>query len=101
MARYWAHYKVDGLASDDPRVAPLLGGAFADYPPTRVHTGQYDPLKDEGAAFARAIIEAGGQARWHEHQGQIHHFYGLTAVIPSARAALTMIGADLAQGFGD
>lgn len=99
MERYWAHYTVDGLSSDDERVAPLRGPAFAAYPPTRIHTGQYDPLKDEGAALFRAIAEAGGDARLAEHEGQIHHFYGLTGIIPSARAALARIGADLAQGL--
>ena len=99
MERYWAHYKVEGLSSDDPRVAPLRGGAFTDYPPTRIHTGQYDPLKDEGAAFCREIAAAGGDARLVEHEGQIHHFYGLTGVIPSARAALAQIGADLSAGL--
>ena len=99
MERYWALYKSRGLASDDERVAPLRGGGFADYPPTRIHTGQYDPLKDEGAALCRAILAAGGDARLVEHQGQIHHFYGLTAVIPSARGALARIGTDLAEGL--
>jgi acetyl esterase/lipase len=99
MQCYWAHYQVDGLSSEDPRVAPLRGGAFEDYPPTRIHTAQYDPLKDEGAAFFRAIAAAGGDARLAEHEGQIHHFYGLTGAITSARPALEQIGADLAAGL--
>jgi acetyl esterase/lipase len=99
MQRYWAHYKVEGLASDDARVAPLRAGGFSAYPPTRIHSAEYDPLKDEAAAFAAAIAAAGGQSQSRVYEGLIHHFYGLTAVIPSARAALAMIGADLADGL--
>ena len=100
MERYWALYKSEGLESDDARVAPLRAETFDGYPPTRIHTGQYDPLKDEGTVFARAIAAAGGHVRLHEHAGQIHHFYGLTGVIPSARNALAQVGADLAAGLG-
>ncbi len=99
MERYWALYRIDGLASDDERVAPLRGSGFADYPPTRIHTAEWDPLKDEGAALFRAIEAAGGDARLTEHAGQIHHFYGLTGVVPSARVALSRIAADLAEGL--
>ncbi len=99
MERYWALYRDGEIESEDARVAPLRAENFVDYPPTRIHTAEYDPLKDEGAALAREIAAAGKPARLEEHAGLIHHFYGLTGVIPSARAALAKIGADLAEGL--
>ncbi len=99
MERYWALYRIDGLASDDERVAPLRAADFSSYPPTRIHTAEFDPLKDEGAALARAIGKDGGDGFCYEHPGLIHHFYGLTSVIPAARAAMARIGEDLAEGL--
>jgi acetyl esterase len=99
MERYWALYCAEGQSNDDPRVAPLRAGDFASLPPTRVHTAEFDPLKDEGSALVRAVRAAGGEASSTEHAGLIHHFYGLTAVIPAAKAALARIGADLGEGL--
>ena len=99
MERYWALYRLDDLSSDDPRVAPLRNSNFSVLPPTRIHTAEFDPLKGEGDALARAIVAAGGDARHLEHQGLIHHFYGLVGVIPAAKMALASIGADLAEGL--
>jgi acetyl esterase/lipase len=99
MARCWELYRIDGLASDDPRVAPLRAD-LAGAPPTLIHTAEYDPLRDEGAAFARALEGAGVPVRHVSHDGLIHHFYALGAVIPAARSALASIGADLRAAFG-
>ena len=99
LERYWALYQIDDLSPDDPRVAPLRGANLSVLPPTRIHTAEFDPLKGEGDALARAIVAAAGEARRIEHAGLIHHFYGLTGVIPAARAALAEIGADLAEGL--
>jgi acetyl esterase/lipase len=100
MERYWALYRSDGLSPDDARVAPLRSADFSAFPPTRIHTAEFDPLKGEGAALARAVLAAGGDARCYEHPGLIHHFYGLAGVIPAAGPALARIGADLAEGLG-
>ncbi len=100
MERYWALYRSEGVSPDDPRVAPLRGADFGRLPPTRIHGAEFDPLQDEGSRLAREIRAAGGEVRERTHPGLIHHFYGLTGVIPAARAALAEIGADLADGLG-
>jgi acetyl esterase/lipase len=99
MARYWELYRVDGLSPDDPRVAPLRGADLAGLPPALIHTAEFDPLRDEGVLYARALERAGARARHVSHAGLIHHFYGLGAVVPSARAALTAIGEELREAF--
>ena len=100
MARYWELYRIDGLAPDDPRVAPLSAD-FAGAPPALIHTAEYDPLRDEGALFARALEGAGVPVRHFIHAGMIHHFYALGAVIPAAQAALASIGAELREAFAE
>jgi acetyl esterase len=99
MRRYWELYRIEGLAPDDPRVAPLRVGHFAGAPPALIHTAEYDPLRDEGALYARALANAGVPVRHLSHPGMIHHFYGLGAVIPAAQTALAAIGAELRAAF--
>ena len=83
MARYWELYRVDGLTPDDPRVAPLRAEDFSGLPNTLIHTAEYDPLRDEGEIYARALRRAGRAVRHTMHTGLIHHFYGLGAVVPA------------------
>ena len=92
MAAYWDFYRVAGLSPDDPRVAPLNGGDFARLPPALVHVAEYDPLRDEGEAYAAALIQAGVRADLTVHAGLIHHFYGLGGVVPAALAAFARVG---------
>ena len=91
MARYWDFYSVPGLSPDDPRVAPLSGGDFASLPPAFVHVAEFDPLRDEGEAYAAALTQAGVRAELIVHAGLIHHFYGLGGVVPAAQAAFARV----------
>jgi len=91
MAAYWDFYRADGLSPDDPCVAPLHGGDFAKLPPALVHVAAFDPLRDEGEAYAAALTAAGGRAELIVHAGLIHHFYGLGGVVPAAQAAFARV----------
>jgi acetyl esterase/lipase len=95
MRAYWDAYRVEGLAPDDPRVAPLAGGDFSGLAPALVHVADGDPLCDEGAEYARRLSEADIPCRLTRHAGLIHHFYGLGAVIPAARDAFAAVIAEL------
>jgi acetyl esterase/lipase len=91
MAAYWDCYRVPDLSPDDPRVAPLRGGDFASLPPALVHVAEFDPLRDEGEAYAAALTQAGVRAELTVHAGLIHHFYGLGGVAPAAQAAFERV----------
>ncbi|MGO4870401.1 MAG: alpha/beta hydrolase [Roseiarcus sp.] len=99
MARYWDDYRVEGLAPDDPRVAPLRADSFSDLPPALIHVAEFDPLRDEGELYAAALARYGVRVALTTHAGLIHHFYGLGAVIPAAQAALERIGDELREAF--
>ena len=99
MAAYWDAYRVPDLSPDDPRVAPLNGGDFATLPPALVHVAEFDPLRDEGAAYAAAMTAAGGRAELTVHSGLIHHFYGLGGVIPAAQTAFARVCDGLKQAW--
>jgi acetyl esterase len=95
MRAYWDAYRVEGLQPDDPRVSPLAGADFSGLAPALVHIADGDPLCDEGADYAQRLSAAGVPCRLTRHAGLIHHFYGLGAVIPAAREALSAIVAEL------
>ncbi len=99
MARYWRHYRVEGLQPDDPRVAPLRAENFAGLPRALIHVAEFDPLRDEGELYAERLARAGIAVALTTHAGLIHHFYGLGGVIPAAQAALERIGDEIRQAF--
>ena len=95
MARDLADYAPFSLDRGDPRLSPLLAENLAGLPPALIHTAEFDPLRDEGAAYADRLRRAGVSAEDHCHAGMIHHFYGLTGFIPRARSIVAGIAADL------
>lgn len=86
------HYCPPGLDLTDPRISPALAPVLAGVPPTHIHTAQFDPLRDEGEAYADALRRAGVAVNYTCHAGMIHHFYGMAGVIPYARLAMRTAG---------
>lgn len=99
MQVYWDAYRVEGLEAFSAPVAPLAYPDFSGLPPARVHVADFDPLHDEGVAYAHALSEAGTPCKLTRHRGLIHHFYSLGAVVPRARTGLAEVVADLAEAF--
>ena len=87
MSWYWEHFLGGRPAT------PLI--ARAGLPPAYVLTAGFDPLRDEGRAYADALEQAGVPVEWVEHAGQIHGFVRMTAVMGAARPALAELGAFL------
>jgi acetyl esterase len=74
----------------DRRASPLLDD-LAGLPPTLLCTAGLDPLRDQGRAYAAAVIEAGGRLTYREFAGTIHGFCTYRASIPSARQDLAQL----------
>ncbi|MGO9803292.1 MAG: alpha/beta hydrolase [Steroidobacteraceae bacterium] len=89
------HYLPAGGNRADPRVSPLRAAQLRGLPPTCVHTAEYDPLRDEGAAYAERLRGAGVPSTYRCHPGMIHLFYGLGAIIPYADTAFELMGSDI------
>src|SRR5215831_11081382 len=54
-----ADYLADGADPADPRISPLRALNLAGLPPAIIHTAEYDPMRDEGAAYAKRLMAAG------------------------------------------
>ena len=83
-----------------PRVSPLRVADVRGLPPTCIHTAEFDPLRDEGAAYAERLRQAGVQTTYRCHSGMIHLFYGMGALIPYAATAYQLMGTDIRAMLG-
>jgi acetyl esterase len=90
------HYLSGGAEATDPRVSPLLAERFDDLPPAIVVTAGFDPLRDEGEAYAEALREAGVAVDEIRESTLPHGFLNM-AVIEAAAEAREEIGALLRQ----
>ena len=88
MHWFWNHYAPDVEQRRDPYASPLLAGDFSNLPPALVMTAEYDPLRDEGEAYAQRLLAAGVHAELVRYDGFIHGFFGQTRTIEAARAAM-------------
>ena len=98
MRWFWDQYAHE----DDrrrPTASPLRAADLSGLPPALVVTSEFDPLRDEGAAYAAAMAAAGVDARHLACRGQIHSSVPLVGAIVSAEAARAEIGAALRRFF--
>jgi acetyl esterase len=89
------YYLAAGTDRADPRVSPLRAPDVHRLPPTAIHTAEFDPLRDEGQAYAERLQRAGVPTIYRCHPGMIHLFYGMRGLIAYAGAAFGLMGADI------
>jgi acetyl esterase len=82
------HYLRGPEDRDDWRASPGKHPDLSNLPPALVVTAGYDPLRDEGEAYADALEEAGVGAEYSCYEGQIHGFVTMGRVIDEAASAL-------------
>jgi acetyl esterase len=81
----------------DLRASPLRAPKVTGQPPTLIVTAGFDPLLDEGHAYAEKLREAGVDVVYREYPGQIHAFVSLTKAIPQGLACTLEIAEYLRQ----
>jgi acetyl esterase len=89
------HYLGEASDLTDPRLSPLHAQNLAGLPPAVVVTAEYDPLRDEGEAYARALERAGVPVTLRRYDGLIHGFFDLSALSPAAAGAVRDTCAEL------
>jgi acetyl esterase len=91
IAFFHRHYAA-GQAPD-----ALDGAALGPLPPAVVVTAEFDPLRDEGEAYAKALRAAGTTIDAVRFNGMVHGFVNLTTLSPAARLAVVDSGRRLAR----
>lgn len=91
MAWFWQQY-IGDPANAEPLAAPLRHHDLSRLPPATVIVAEYDPLRDEGLAYAEALRKAGGQVHEEEAMGMIHGFMSMPGLIPDAWPAIARAG---------
>ncbi|WP_407181227.1 alpha/beta hydrolase [Bradyrhizobium sp. STM 3562] len=94
MEWFCGHYLADHSHGADWRVSPLRANDLAGVAPAVICTAWFDPLRDEGAAYAKALQAAGVPTRYHEGLGLIHGFFGLGEACEAARLEAQRARAD-------
>jgi acetyl esterase len=84
----------------DVRASPLRAPSLAGQPPTLVVTAGFDPLRDEGRAYAERLQAEGVNTVHREYPGQIHAFLMLTKAIPQGMAGTLEIAEYLRKQLG-
>ena len=99
MQWYWDHYLSGGEDAANPYAAPHQANSLAGQPPALVITAEYDPLRDEGEAYAKRLQEAGVAATSTRYDGVIHGFFSMGAVVDKGQQAVDEASAALRKAF--
>jgi cation diffusion facilitator CzcD-associated flavoprotein CzcO/acetyl esterase/lipase len=98
MRWFWDHY-ADQSDRADPLASPLRAKNLSNLPPALVVTCEFDPLRDQGAAYAEALAAAGVPARHLPCRGHVHTSLTAVDVILSGAGARAEIGETLRRFF--
>ena len=94
MEWFCRHYLDDEKHGTDWRVSPLRATSLAGLAPATVCTAWFDPLRDEGGAYADALHAAGVATKRHQGLGLIHGYFGLGDASDTARLEAQRARAD-------
>jgi acetyl esterase len=98
MRWYWDHY-LAGSDGSQPEASPLREADLRGAPPALVAVCEYDPLRDEGVAYARRLAKAGVPVRLLEYPGMIHGFVRMATITSRTQELLDQSAAALREAF--
>ena len=95
MEWFWAHYVGDTPDQSTSELVPLNAEDHSGLPPAIVVTAEYDPLRDDGFAYAEALRAAGVPVTHHHYDDVVHAFFSLVNMLTRGNEAVAQVGADI------
>ena len=97
MRWFEGNYLPDGARPEDPTASPLLADDLAGLPPAVIASAEFDPLRDEGRAYADALEAAGVPVNHVCFEGLVHGFFAMGPLSVAAAAAVAQVGGNLRE----
>ena len=92
MKWFWNHYVSSPEQMREPYASPLRAASLRGLPPALIQTAEFDPLRDEGEAYADTLRDAGVPVVLHRYDGLIHAFMKRVDQFDAALEAIREIG---------
>ena len=99
MRWFWECYLERAEDGHQPYASPIRAETLIGLPPALVITSEYDPLRDEGEAFAARLGESGVPVELTRYDGMIHGFIRRTAIFDQAKTAQKQVADTLKEVF--
>jgi len=99
VAWYSQHYLTNPGDAANPLASPLRAESLAGLPPALIITAEYDPLRDQGEAYARRLADEGVQVELSRYPGMAHGFFTMAGTVDASRAAITQAASRLRTWF--
>ena len=100
MEWFWGHYLGSEADRSNPYACPAYAQTLRGVAPAFVITAEFDPLRDEGEAYAARLREEGVQVVLRCYDGVTHGFFGMPAQLDKAKAAIAEAGSALRVTVG-
>ena len=99
MRWFWQHYLENESEAAHAHASPLRANDLSNLPPATVVTAEYDPLRDEGEAYAARLRAAGVPTSLTRYDGMFHGFFGRPDALDTAREAISRAADDLRRAL--
>jgi len=98
---FWSLYVPDRADASDPEVSPLRAPDVSATAPALVVTAEFDPLRDEGEAYAAKLRDAGVVVDHHRVAGMPHGFLRMPGVVERANETIDHVAARVREALSD
>jgi acetyl esterase len=92
---YWGQYLAAPSQAGEPYASPSFAGDFSGLAPALIATAEFDPLCDEGEAYADSLAAAGVPVVKHRYDGMFHSFWSFMGILPAATDLMDEVAAFL------